>query len=428
MTIETTFANNSVVITGMGVVCALGDTVDQFAAALKAGHSGIRALDKGDLPIQIGALISDFDFETSINALALSPTLIDRGQVAARRSSLVVQTAVCSALQAWCQADLQNSNIDATRVGLIIAGQNLNSGYSYAHYQRYQADLDYLPASYGLHFLDTNLVGTLSEILQIQGPGFTIGGASASGNVGIIQGRQLIQSGLVDICLVVGALADLSPLELQAWQQMGAMGGLSFSAEQSCRPFDQAHEGFIYGQGCGCLILESANHSQQRHTYSLASIPGTALTLDGNRLANPNPLGEARAMQQALQMAGLTAADINYINTHGSASALGDETEMTAIKSVCKTHISHIWLNATKGLTGHCLYAAGVIEAIATVIQMQQGFVHANKNLDKPIDNEARFVGDVAETTDIQTALSNSFGFGGINSAIVLTKQGNGII
>ncbi len=416
-------SDNHVVITGMGLVCAVGDTLDTFAASLKLGHSGIRSVDHPDLPIQAGALITDFDYKAGINSLKeLPPALLVRAQTADRRAPYGVKLAVYSVLCAWQQAGLSDADLDTSRIGLIIAGQNLSSRDSYDHYQRYQSDPEYLPAIYGLHFLDTYLVGMLSEILQIQGPGFTIGGASATGNVGMIQGSQLVRSGVVDVCVVVGAMADVSPLEIQAWKNMGAVGGKTLTAEQSCRPFDRAHEGFVYGQGCGCVILENKTVARQRGTDKLATLAGTALTLDGYRLADPKPDGEARAMRQALRMADKTVADIAYINTHGTSSALGDDAEIAAIKTVFKDHIDRIWINATKGLTGHCLYAAGVIEAIATVIQMRQGFVHPNKNLHTPIDGEARFVGEMFEKADIPCALSNSFGFGGINSAIVLTN------
>jgi malonyl-ACP decarboxylase len=413
----------SVVITGMGLVCALGDTLDKVTNALQQGQSGICAVRDRALPIQAAALLSPVDYPKRLQSLGLPSALLDRAQTLSYRASGVVQTAIYSALSAWQQAQLDTGSLDNSRVGVIVAGHNLNSSYSYQHYQRYGEQLAAMPPRYGLQFLDTYVLGTLSELLTIHGPGFTVGGASASGNVGIIQGQQLIASGQVDICVVLGALADLSPLELQAWQHMGAMGGQDVAPEQSCRPFDQAHEGFIYGQGCGCLVLESSFHAQQRGTQALATLAGGAITLDGNRLANPSQTGEQRAMAQALTAAGLTPAAIDYINTHGTSSALGDETELAAIKTVFQQQLRQIWLNATKGLTGHCLYAAGVIEAIVTILQMQQGFVHANPWLENPIDKEFRFVGAKAEQANIRAALSNSFGFGGINTALVLTSS-----
>ena len=429
-------ANSHIItITGMGIICSLGNTPDKFASALKQGESGITAInpERTGIPLNQAALINDFNFSGALASLNLPSDILTRARKAANRAPIVVQTAVYAALSAWQQAQLDWEQPELnTRTGLIIAGQNLSSRYRYDKFTRHQDDLDFLPASAGLHILDTDLVGTISEILQIHGPGFTIGGASASGNVGIIQGQQMVQSGLVDRCVVVGAMADLSPLEVHAWKNIGALFNESnesneskinsIPAEQSCRPFDQDHAGFVYGQGCGCLILENSASAEQRQAKPLAKLTSSALTLDANKSANPSVEGEIRAMRQALSQANLSPNEIDYLNSHGSSSALGDDTEIQAIEQVFGDHITQLWINATKGLTGHCLYAAGMIEAIATLVQMQHGFVHPNQNLNNPNHDKARFVGNSAQPAAIKHAVSNSFGFGGINSAIVLSR------
>jgi malonyl-ACP decarboxylase len=274
--------------------------------------------------------------------------------------------------------------------------------------------------------MDTDHVGTLSEIFQIQGEGFTTGGSSASGNVAIIKACQAIRWGILDSCVVVGALADLSPMELQGFYNLGAMGGKRFHDQpgKACRPFDKDHEGFIYGQAGGCLVLESWESAQKRGIPILAQIAGGALVLDGNRLPNPNTHGEARAMTSALKQAGVQPGDIDYLNAHGSSSPLGDETEIDAVKKVFKENISHLRINSTKSLTGHCLTAAGVIETIATIIQMKEGFIHPNLNLEHPIDDECKFSRQQSIETSISTAMNNSFGFGGINTSVII-KKGN---
>ncbi|MEM7345723.1 MAG: beta-ketoacyl synthase N-terminal-like domain-containing protein, partial [Chloroflexota bacterium] len=253
--------------------------------------------------------------------------------------------------------------------------------------------------------------------------GLTVGGASASGNGGIIQGYRLVQWDLADICVVVGAIQDLSPLEIQAFNSLGALGGKTITeATQVCRPFDARREGFIYGQGAGCLILESEASAKQRGVTLLAELAGCSLVLDGNHLTNPNPEGEARAMQQALQMANLSPGDVDYLNTHGTSSVLGDEAEINAIKAVFGEFTANVWLNSTKSVTGHCLTAAGVIEAIATILQMNGGFAHPNLNLEQPIDDQCCFVGQKSHPLNINVAMSNAFGFGGINSSVVFKQ------
>ena len=412
-----------VVVTGLGVVTAIGQGIDEFGAALKAGRSGIKSVSTAmGLPLNSAALLTDFDVDTSLSKIGDMPdALYQRARAFTRRAPLPVQSSVVTAVEAWHQAQLTDAAVEASRISLVVAGQNLNQRYGYDLQQKYHDTLEYLPPRYGVHFLDTDQVGVVSELLGIRGEGLTVGGASASGNVGLIQGSRLIQWGVADVCVVIGAMMDLSPLEVQAFQSLGALGGKTIrEAEKACRPFDQAREGFIYGQGSGCLILENETLAKQRGIRPWAKLVGSGLALDGNRLTDPNATGEARAMKQALHAAEMSAADVEYINTHGTASLLGDEAEIAAIRELFGDTVSQVWLNSTKSLTGHCLSAAGVVEAIATLIQMKEGFVHPNLNLDQPLDKRCRFAGRESQPAAITIALSNSFGFGGINSSIVL--------
>ena len=234
--------------------------------------------------------------------------------------------------------------------------------------------------------------------------------------------EQLLQLGIIDACVIIGAQADLSPLELQGYRNIGAYGGKRFSSEpeKACRPFDKDHEGFIYGQASGCLILETRESAERRGVEALAKIAGGSICLAGNRLSNPSEEAEVRTMREAVARSGIRAEDIEYINTHGTSSPLGDDVEISAITKVFTKHLSEVWINSTKGLTGHCLHSAGIIEAIATIIQMQDGFLHASVNLDNQIDDRCKFCGPKKIDFNVNCALSNSFGFGGINTSIVI--------
>lgn len=335
-----------------------------------------------------------------------------------------VQAATAAALEAWTRADLTRKPISPERLGVVVAGNNLTKHVHYAMAPKFHNDPAYLPGRYAIQFLDTDHVGTLSEILEIRGEGFTAGGASASGNVGLIKGLQMLQLGLADGCLVVGGMTDLSPVEIQGFSNAGAMGGKQFVDEPdlACRPFDKDHEGFIYGQASACLFLETQTSAQRRGLPFLSELASGAMVLDGHRLSEPNVEGETRVMRTAMERAGITPDQVDYLNTHGSSSPLGDATEMKAVRNIWPEQTP--WLNATKGITGHCLCAAGVVEAAATILQMNRGFLHPNRNLDHPIDPQARFASGTAQEADLKVALSNSFGFGGINSSIVLKKQG----
>ncbi|MDP1771713.1 MAG: beta-ketoacyl synthase N-terminal-like domain-containing protein [Methylobacter sp.] len=416
-------------ITGMGIVSAIGHDIAEFSHSLAAGKSGIRRIERSTtppLPVAIGAEIDGFCFEKTLGQYSdMSESLTQSALYIARRAPFTIQTSVISALQAWRQARFDDKPIEPERIGLIIAGHNTTQNYQYSLCSDFRRNPEYLSPRYALQFMDSNQIGVLSEIFNIRGEGFVTGGASASGNVGIIHGTRLIQSGVVDACLVVGVVADLSPMEIQGFYTIGAMGGKQFhdQPEKACRPFDALHEGFIYGQASACLVLESATSANTRNVPGLAIILGGAINLHATATSQPDIDGEAKAMNAALQQSSLAANEIDYLNTHGSSSPLGDSVEIQAIEQVFGDHFPRVRLNATKGLTGHCLNSAGVVETIASVVQMQQGFIHANVNLEKPINTRANFCDATAVSQQIHSAMNNSFGFGGINTSIVLQKN-----
>lgn len=270
--------------------------------------------------------------------------------------------------------------------------------------------------------MDTSHTGAISEFLELHGPTFTIGGASASGNCAILKAAEMIQLGIVDACLCVGAMTEFSPLEFQAFQTLGAYGGKSFKGqpEKASRPFDMAHEGFVLGQASACIMLEGLDNADNRKAVVKAHLVGGAQLSDGTIMSDPSLEGEIAAMKQALESAGIVASDLDYINAHGTSTPLGDEVELEAIREVMEDEWRKPWINSTKSITGHCMFAAGVVEAVATVIQLEKGFVHPNCNLENPCKALYHFVGKNAENTFIQYALSNSYGFTGINTSILL--------
>jgi len=399
---------DEVVVTGMGVVTALGVGVDAFTRALRQGNSA--PLSEGSM------LIRDFDLIAFSNSLHLTGSISPSVRQAARRAPLSLQLSLAAALEAWRNAGLfHDSPYASEQASLIVAGHNLNLRTSYDLAEKYSSRLDYLPASHALHFMDTDQVGFLSEALGIRGEGFTVGGASASGNSGLIQGLRQITGRNARVCAVVGAMTDLSPLEIHSFTAAGAM-----SPDGICRPFDRDRSGFVYGQGAACLILETAAGARNRGSRPLGILRGGAQCLEANRSAEPSREGEARAMRAAMADAGVLPADVDYVNTHGTASLLGDQVEFDALTDVFGNHFPGVWLNSTKALTGHCLTAAGAVEAAATLIQMNEGFLHPTAGLENPLAAGGRFTGPSSVEAHPRIALSNSFGFGGINTSIVI--------
>lgn len=414
-----------VTVTGMGVLSAAASGIEAFGRSLKEGRSGIgylQGLTYPDGQPLIGAELREEGLQESFRRY--EGDLSRNAGRLFRISGKSVKASALAGAEAWQQAKLNVSRPEAERIGLIIAGSNISPAVSYAAMVEYGHQLELLHPRYALNYMDTHQLGVLSEMFGIQGEGATVGGASASGNAAVLRAAQLIQLGIVDVCMVIGPLADLSPLELQGFLNIGAYGGRSFhdTPAAACRPFDSRHEGFIFGQASACLILEGADSAQARQVEVLATIAGGAAALDGHSLSDPSEDGQVRTMEQALRTAGIAPSVIDYINAHGTSTPLGDVTELKSISRVFGGQLSHIRLNSTKALTGHCLYAAGVVEAVATILQLQGDFLHPLPSLEDPISREHYFASSLAEPAGFTYGLSNSYGFGGINTSIIIRK------
>ena len=402
-------------ITGMGIITSIGQTIADFQSALLAGKTQFGYLKrpgrKGS-KLFIGAELPD------INAQSKLPEY--SGLL--RSASWSTQIATMAVSEAWQDAKLSSYQFNPERIGIIVGGSNFQQRYQQQIWERYQSRPQFLRPTYGITLWDTDLMGLLSECFQIQGEGYSVGGASASGAISIIHAARQIQMGITDISIAVAPLFDISQWECQGLMNLGAMGSERFSANPNlaCRPFDKDHDGFIYGEGCGVVVLEKAAHAQQRGVTSYGELIGWSHILDGERGPKPSQKGEERAINTALTMAKLQPEQIDYVNTHGTSSPMGDKTEVAALKCV---GLSHCLINATKSLTGHCVTAAGIVEFIATLLQMKAGFCHPTHNLLNPVDITLNWVRQTAVEAQINYAISNSFAFGGINIALVIGKS-----
>jgi malonyl-[acp] decarboxylase len=407
-----------VVVTGLGVVCAIAGSVEEFTVALREGRSGIRPTGAPEGP-GYAALLADFSLPKALSELdGLSVAMRQATERTVARSPLPVQVSAVVALQAWGSAGLHERCPPGDRLGVVVGGNNLTGRYTDQQRPRFTRNPAHLPPTYALHGQDTDHVATVSQLLSITGEGYTVGGASASGSLAIVNAARLVECGAVDACLAVGALVELSTMDSRAYLNVGAMAGGRDTPPGA--PFDAAHAGFVPGQGGACLVLESAGSAQRRRATVLAEVAGYGLNLDANRLPNPSVDGEARAMLNVVQRAGIRTAEVGYVNAHGSASPLGDRTEVAALHRAFGADAGVPWINSTKALTGHCLAGAGAVEAVATVVQLREGFVHPNPGLADPIDPVCRFVGGRAVPVRTRYALTNSFGFGGFNSSVLL--------
>jgi malonyl-ACP decarboxylase len=217
-------------------------------------------------------------------------------------------------------------------------------------------------------------------------------------------------------------LMDLSYWECQGLRSLGAMGSDRYATEPAlaCRPFDRDRDGFIFGESCGVVVIEKVDSAARAGVTPYARLSGWAMGMDGNRNPNPCVEGETRTIRNALQQANLSPGAIDYINSHGTGSAIGDVTELAALEDC---GLGHAWINATKSITGHGLSAAGAVELIAVVLQMQAGQLHPTRNLENPISPALNWVRQQPIAHNIQNALNLSMGFGGVNSAICLQRH-----
>jgi malonyl-ACP decarboxylase len=417
---------DKVAITGMGIISPLGFGLKPFELALYQGNSAVTQtaahFPKESEIAPVAAFLEHKHFIKEIDKLEIDSALRTRFINLAARAPLTVQGSLLCALQAQLQANIPIET-QSERVGIIVGGTNTTQRLSYENHLIFQHEPSHVLPRYGINFLDSSHIGYVSELLGIKGEAHVVGAASASGNMAIIQAMRLLEGHYVDYCFVLGVLADLSVVELQAFHQLGALGGASFINEpqKASRPFDEKHEGFIPAQACACLILERQNTAHERNVPILGYLLGTGISLDANHSSDPSVDGEVAAMKKALLSAQLNPNEIDYINTHGTSSKLGDEIEALAIEKLFGT-TSRNFINSTKSITGHCLWSAGMVEAIATIIQLNQGFLHGNINLDIPINPNIGLIGKKAIEGNFTTALSNSFAFGGINTSIILHK------
>jgi len=423
-------SGNRVVITGMGVVSVVGDSPEAFFASLIAGRSGIshwkRPCDDRQYSL-IGGDLSDFDLREHLARVGGSyPAEQVRCCLSLMRAAPRVTSLVAAAaLQAWHDAGAL-AGVAPERIGHVLAGHNLNAGYIMDNGRTfYEDEPDFIEPLFWLFALDTDVLSATSELLGIRGPSWTVCGACASGNLAVVAAVDRLRGGRADAMLVTGAPIELEPVALHGWALLDAISIRSFNdqPERASRPFDARREGFVPSEGAAALVLEPLDQAMRRGATIHGEVLGVSSTSDASRLTRPDLDGQRRAMQLALDDAGVSPAAVDYVNAHATSTPLGDAVEVAAIKAALGPRAREIPVNATKSMVGHCLSAAGTVELVATLLQMANHTVHPTINLEHPDPElDLDFVPNQARGASIDLALSNSFGFGGLNSCVVLGR------
>lgn len=401
------------VVTGLGAVTPVGNDVATFWESLLAGRTGIARIasfDPSDLPVQIGAEVKGFVAEER-----LDPKL-------AKRTDRFTQFALCAATEAIRDAALDFDREDRSRVGVIIgSGMGGVQTWESQHAQFLEKGPRRVSPLLIPMMIPDMASGQISINYGLRGPNFCTVSACASGAHATGEAFRHIKQGDCDIVIAGGSEAAITSFTVAAFANMGALSKRNEAPEKASRPFDRDRDGFVIAEGCGVYILEELEHARRRGAKIYCELAGYGATADASHITAPDPeaRGAIEVMRQAMAEAGLTPADIDYINAHGTSTPLNDASEVKAIYEVFGEHANRLVVNSTKSMIGHGLGSAGAMEFVATVLSVKHGRVHATVNHEQPDEGVTLdFVKGEARTVPIRAALSNSFGFGGHNCCL----------
>ena len=405
-----------VVITGLGAVTPIGNTVEETWKAVcesKSGGNLIESFDTTDFAVKIGASIKSFDVSQ----------YVDKKE--ARRIDPFIQLGLAAGIQAVEDSDITVESMDPRRIGVAIGsgigGINTieDTHATLVKSGARRVSPFFVPASV------VNMIsGNLSIKYGFQGPNIAIVTACTTGTHNIGFGARMIQYGEADAMVVGGAESATSPVTLAGFASMKALSSRNEEPELASRPWDKDRDGFLLGDGAGVLVLEEYEHAKSRGAKIYSELVGFGMSADAHHITSPpdDGHGAVAAMRNAIQDSSLSLDSINYINAHGTSTPQGDIAETNSIKSVFgrETKVS---VSSTKSMIGHLLGAAGAVEAIVTVLSIDKQVAPPTINLDSPGEGcDLDYVPNTARDVKIHAALSNSFGFGGTNGTLIFSK------
>ena len=409
-----------VVVTGIGAITPLGNNLKEFWGALKGGVSGaapITHFDASKFKTQFACEVKNYD----------PKDYFDRKE--ARKLDLFAQYALISSDEAIQHSGLDLDQVNKDRVG-VIWGAGIGGLRTFQEECITFGQGDGTPR-FNPFFIPKMIAdiapGHISIKYGFRGPNFTTVSACASSTNAIIDALTYIRLGKMDACVCGGSEAAVSEAGIGGFNAMHALSKRNDEPAKASRPFDKDRDGFVLGEGGGTLILEEYEHAKARGATIYAELVGGGLSADAHHMTAPHPegLGAKNVMHLALEDANLKAEDIDYINVHGTSTPLGDIAEAKAIKEVFGQHAYDLNISSTKSMTGHLLGAAGIIEAIASVMAIKENVVPPTINHytdDEAFDPKLNFTFNQAQEREVKAALSNTFGFGGHNASVIFKK------
>jgi len=409
-----------VVITGLGLVTPLGIGVEESWTALCAGKSGISEITRFDtsgFDAKIAGEVKDFHPEDFLP------------KKEARRTEAFIAYAVAASRMAVKDSGLIINSANAERVG-VLTGCGLGS---LSMLEKTKSILDKKGPRRVSPFFIPMLIGNMapgmvSIHLGAKGPNSSVATACAAGTHAVGDAYNIIKRGQADAMITGGVESVITPTCVAGFNAMRALSTRNDAPERASRPFDRDRDGFVVGEGGGILVLEALDKALARDARIYAEIIGHGMSGDGYHMSAPAPEGEgaARCMAAALEDAGISHTEIDYINAHGTSTPLNDALETIAIKSVFREKAPLIPVSSTKSMTGHLLGGSGGIEAVFTVLTINAGIIPPTINLENPDKQcDLDYVPNVARQADVKTAMTNSFGFGGTNASLILRKHVN---
>ena len=409
-----------IVITGMGALSPLGNTVEENWDAMKNGRSGIRKIENIDsetYAVHIGGEVRNYD---------PSP-YFKKDPKAVRRCDRFEQLAMGAAAQALENAGIDPEKVDCTRVGVMIGSGIGGLGIHGDNCETLIKSGPRRVSPFCIPYMITNMAaGMISIEYGFGGPNMSISTACATANHSIGEAWRIMKFGDADVMICGGAEAAILPIGITGFANMKALSTRNDDPTTASRPYDIDRDGFVMAEGAGIIVLETLEHAKARGANILAELVGYGLSADAYHLTSPMPEGEgaSRCMQMALDHAGLKPEDVDYINTHGTSTTLGDICETRAIKRTFGDYAKNgLVVSSTKSMTGHLLGAAGAIELLACVMAIKDNFIPPTINVfNQDPECDLDVCPNVGRAKQVNVALSNSFGFGGHNASLIVKR------
>ena len=411
-----------VVVTGLGAITPLGNTAPAYWEGLRTGTSGAATITRFNP--------AKFKTRFACEVKGYEPdNFFDRKE--GRKMDLFTQFGVIAADEAIADSGLlaEGSGVNKDRVG-VIWGSGIG-GLKSLQEECFQFERGDGTPRYSPFFIPRMIADSASGNISIKngfrGPNFVTTSACASSNDSIIAAFNNIRLGLADVMVTGGSEAAITESGVGGFNALKAMSERNDDPASASRPYDKDRDGFVLGEGAGALVLEEYEHAKARGAKMYAELIGGGMSSDAYHITAPDPTGSGvvLVMQNALRDAGITAADVDYINTHGTSTPLGDGAEIKAIEKVFGEYAEKLNISSTKSMTGHLLGGAGGVEAVACLMAMQYGLVPPTINLHTPdpeINQALNFTPNTAQERDVRVAMSNTFGFGGHNTSVIFRK------